>query len=319
MPIPPFTSADRTASSLVLAGVGVAIALVTAWGRTLGAPSELLAEGFGESIDTDNDGLDDTFELILGTSPFEIDTDFDLFTDSEEIARHSDPRDAGSFPLANALSIGQSAFVAGDEFRLVTLIYVPYAIANWSAMDLRLGLHTSAGTIELPPDIYAPFTTLTIVPTAMPGSIGLRLESSVPVATFAYVTNFAFIATITDQVGSAPKGAAATNLAWIAGVLAVVEPTSSSVVAPRNYSPNPGSGPLLSVRPIVVAEDVPPAFTSGEICLQSTTEVGYVDGVVELLVDSSNCEPADAYCAPTCAFEAGTTKEIVDPLALIGG
>jgi len=319
MPFPPIPSADRTASSLVLAGVGVAIALVSAWGQTLGTPSALLAEGFGESIDSDGDGLDDTFELILGTSPFEIDSDLDLFTDSEEIARHSDPRDAESFPLTNSLSIGQSAFVAGDEFRLVTLIYVPQATTDWSAMDLRFGLRTSAGTIELPLEVYAPFTTLTIVPTAAPGSIGLRLDSSVPVATFAYVTNFAFIATLTDQVGSAPMSAAATNLTWIAGVLAVIEPASSSVVAPRNYSPSPGSGPLLSVRPIVVPEDVPPAFTSGEICLQSTTEVGYVDGVVELLVDSSNCEPADAYCSPTCAFEAGTTKEIVDPLALIGG
>lgn len=319
MPIQAFPSADRTASSLVLAGVGMAIALVSAWGRTLGAPSELLAEGFGTSIDTDGDGLDDTFELILGTSPFEIDSDFDQYTDSEEIARQSDPRDGDSLPLVDELSIGQSAFVAGDEFRLVTLIYVPNANTDWSAMDLRLGLHTSAGTFELSPAIYAPFTTLTFVPTAVPGSLGLRLESTVPLATFEYVTNFAFVATITNQVGTPPTSAAATNLSWVAGALAVVEPSSTSVVAPRNYSPSPGSGPLLSVRPIVVPDDVPPAFTAGEICLQSTTEVGYVDGVVELLVDTSSCEPADAYCAPTCAFEAGTSKEIVDPLALIGG
>jgi len=66
-------------------------------------------------------------------------------------------------------------------------------------------------------------------------------------------------------------------------------------------------------------DEVPAAFASGQICLQSTTEVGFVDGVIELLVDSSSCEPADAYCSPTCEFEAGTTKELVDPLALIGG
>jgi hypothetical protein len=322
MPHEPTTSTPTGATlraNAPLALLGAAAAALGLWGHTLGEPRELAASGFGSGVDTDHDGLEDAFEVILGTSTIDLDTDYDGFSDSEEIARHSDPRDANSYPPSNTLSIGQAAFVAGGEFRLLTLIYVPYAITDWDTIDMRLGLHSQNGTMELLPEIYAPISTLAVLPTAVPGSVGLRLESTVPASIFEGVPWFAFVATITDQPGTTPKSAAATNLAYVAGVLAMIEPTSTSVVAPRNYSTGTGSGPLLSSRPIVVPDEVPAAFASGQICLQSTTEVGFVDGVIELLVDSSSCEPADAYCSPTCEFEAGTTKELVDPLALIGG
>ncbi|MCW8831249.1 MAG: hypothetical protein OQK32_06995 [Gammaproteobacteria bacterium] len=58
------------------------------------------ADGVGDStdIDDDNDGLDDTYELVLGTDPLIIDTDNDGFTDGEEVIAGTDPLDINSMP-----------------------------------------------------------------------------------------------------------------------------------------------------------------------------------------------------------------------------
>ncbi|QDU83008.1 hypothetical protein Pla163_01040 [Planctomycetes bacterium Pla163] len=304
-------------ASLVVSGLVTAAA--ASWTWSVAAADEVSATAMDPTLDSDHDGVVDVFELIMGTNLASADTDQDGCGDAEEIARLSDPRDQYSLPESDDTHLGQYAFVADDTFHLVTLTYLPYAIVDWHGFDLRLGFKNTAGQVELIPQVYQQFATVAFIPGAVTNSLIVKLEIKVPASLFENIGPFAFFATLSTQPGTAPKTAAATNIEQVAGVFAAVEKSTTSVVAPRNYWSQNGSGPSLSIRPIVVSDEVPVAFTIGQICLQSTTEVGYSNGIVELLIDSSSCEPADAYCSPNCPFEAGNTKELADPLALIGG
>lgn len=51
------------------------------------------------SADSDGDGLSDTYEVMLGTDPFNPDTDGDGFSDGVEVASGSDPLDPNCTPL----------------------------------------------------------------------------------------------------------------------------------------------------------------------------------------------------------------------------
>lgn len=50
------------------------------------------------SLDSDNDGIADTTEGALGTSPTDTDTDGDTYSDYDEVAAGSDPLDPNSIP-----------------------------------------------------------------------------------------------------------------------------------------------------------------------------------------------------------------------------
>lgn len=312
-------SRSRRLGALALALSGVATAAAVTWGHSLATADAARATGMAGGADSDSDGLSDVFESIVGTDLTSFDSDGDGIGDMEEIARQSDPRDGLSLPASDDISIGQSGYVDDGWFRLLTFIYVPYTVTNWNNFKLTMGLKTAAGQVELMPELYTPFTVAHEMEGAQPGTLVVRLETTVPAQLFESLGPFAFFATLTDQPGTGPKTAAAANIEFVAGVFTAIEKSSASVIAPRDYSPSGTSGPSLSMRPMVASDEVPVAFSVGKICVQTTTEVGYSNGVVELLIDSSNCEFADAYCSPNCPFEAGNTKSIVDPLALIGG
>ena len=64
-------------------------------------PADDSAPGGGtpaSTTDTDNDGLTDAFEAIIGTNPLLPDTDFDGYTDYEEYLAGTDPLDATDYP-----------------------------------------------------------------------------------------------------------------------------------------------------------------------------------------------------------------------------
>ncbi|MEZ5979901.1 MAG: thrombospondin type 3 repeat-containing protein [Planctomycetota bacterium] len=307
------------ASTFAIAGSAVVAVGVAVMSHEVATAPEVHAVGFEIGPDTDLDGLSDVFEDVLSTNAAAIDSDGDGFTDLEEIARQSDPRNELSIPVTSGKSIGQAAFVEGAQMRVLTLVYVPWAAVDWSKFDLHMGLQTPVGTIELGPEVYAPLSTLKFYPGSKPGSLVARLESTVPASIFEGIGSFALYATLAELPSTKPAYAAATNFVEVAGVFAAIERTDAAVLAPRALTPSSGSGPMLSIWPLVPPEDVPSAFIVGQICIQTTTEVGYVGATLEVLVDSSDCKSADSYCSPTCPFEIGTTKQIVDALALIGG
>jgi len=60
--------------------------------------SDPLISGSPTFVDTDNDGLIDAREILIGTNPNDPDTDHDGFSDGEEYQRGSDPLDPHSVP-----------------------------------------------------------------------------------------------------------------------------------------------------------------------------------------------------------------------------
>lgn len=61
--------------------------------------SDPLVSGSPAFVDTDNDGLIDAREILIGTNPNNPDTDNDGFSDGEEYQRGSDPLDPDSVPV----------------------------------------------------------------------------------------------------------------------------------------------------------------------------------------------------------------------------
>ena len=86
-------------------------------------------DGMGDACDSDddNDGLDDSYELSIGTNPLLVDTDSDGFGDGLEDANGSDPLSTTSTP-ANGDINENGAVDAGDSLlaaRIVTGLLTP--------------------------------------------------------------------------------------------------------------------------------------------------------------------------------------------------
>ncbi|MFW9978119.1 MAG: SBBP repeat-containing protein [Candidatus Thorarchaeota archaeon] len=77
--------------------------------------------------DSDMDGLSNEDEISYGTNPFCIDTDNDNYNDGYEIAHHSDPLDAHSYPGATSPSdydIAYSSYIGGSGSEQVQVVQV---------------------------------------------------------------------------------------------------------------------------------------------------------------------------------------------------
>ncbi len=102
MPTPPRTYSSAAAEKLRLALLALAAAATTGcglsggsyYGTTGGVPPMM-------PVDSDGDGLNDDDELLLGTDPYNWDTDGDGFSDGAEARIHkTDPLDPKSAPPA---------------------------------------------------------------------------------------------------------------------------------------------------------------------------------------------------------------------------
>lgn len=109
------------------------------------------------------------------------------------------------------------------------------------------------------------------------------------------------------------------------GGSASAQPASSSAASSSTTPGQPApsskakSQPLPSIyRPI---EPLPPETVKpNSLCVQETMVVGAVGSSLILEVIEANCEPFDGTCSPNaCKATAGSTTEVLDPLALIGG
>ena len=85
-----------------------------------------------QPIDSDNDGLTDVEETILGTHPLLTDTDGDGFGDGVEVTAGTDPLDNASHPPADGDVTGDGNLNVADLLimqRIVLGIITPSTIA----------------------------------------------------------------------------------------------------------------------------------------------------------------------------------------------
>lgn len=294
-----------------VAGPAAAVlaAAATAFGlaAVLGPRPSLEASHAGWGQDTDQDGLSDALERVLGLDPLLPDTDGDGFPDALELALGSDPRDPNSTPTTQDLAVGMAAYVEGEALVLNTLVHLPEA----NLAGLALGFNVRLGGVNYPIDTQTFWSLSQISAASSYNGVDLLVVISTPLpkSVLTVLGPLSFFATL-GPVGAPPFSAGAVSLIELDGIAHQIVPNSG---LDQQYQAT------SFYRPLVPAEELPISFHAGKLCVQTTRAVGAVPPVLVLEVVTSTCEEADAYCAPSCAFQSGSTVEVLDPLALVGG
>ncbi|MHC5012488.1 MAG: hypothetical protein ACYTG6_16345 [Planctomycetota bacterium] len=309
----------------LLPWVGGLSTLALAFGLHLGAPHGLWADG-GVSqagflpratVDTDGDGLVDVLEEVLWLDQDRADSDGDGWGDAEELARSSDPKDRSSVPDPREIGLGVQGYSIDGRLHVVLAIYQRGGVGADHTFDLAAVVE--GRLIPLDPRVYVPFTTVTVVPGAVPEDTVHLLDMNLPGRVLRHLR----------QVSFALRGAhAGSQEVDEAAVLNVVVASGSpyavgvSAIAGQGAIAK-GKGQTLST---IYNSLVPPSrsqpgssSSSGKVCVQRTTVVGGGGASLLLEVVSGSCQDGDGVCPSSCSSTPGSTVRVVDPLALIGG
>ena len=274
-------------------------------------PTPLCAEtaGVGNSADADRDGLTDLQEKILGTAPNLADPDGDGFTDLEEITRHSDPHDSASIPSTTRVNLAVFARAEADQLLVSTAVFVKNGPLPTSGF--KFGAVVDGVQYTLRPRAYLEATRMQIHRTRDGGTIFV-LETALVDTLVGWLGGMSFFSTVVDQLDPDVTLVQALNVTEVDGLL-----MSYSAIGPDETGGPTG----VIYRPLVDEKDVPAEETSkGQACFQTTSTVGSKGASIVQEVESASCEEMDSFCAPTsCSAAVGTTIDLVDPGALIGG
>lgn len=257
------------------------------------------------SLDLDGDGLVDVQESILQTDAFQTDSDGDGFSDLEEFSRGSDPTLFADVPATPDAAVAMTGRAQNGTFRAVTALYVP----GGSLAGATVSFGVLAGGVMAPLDPLLLFAgaNLTVVPTGTGSDVVYLLETPMPESLIFALGSVSFYATYASAGSPTVETAAAINLETVNGVVTQIAGGTS--------------GPGSTYRPLADDPDIPANWTPAQVCVQNLTTVGVVGSVLQQVVDSASCEPiqSDSYCPPDCSNLTGTTRELIDPLGLIGG
>ena len=267
--------------------------------------------------DSDGDGLTDLFEDILGTGTQRADSDGDGYWDAEEFARQSDPLDASDIPVLAPASCGMGIYETGNSLRPVVALYV--ADGDLRGAELGMGARVGNQLRGLPLSFFSKNATISQSPTAVSQSVVYIFDGTLNPKHVHRLNDLSVYATVDYR--SSIISADAVNLASIDGV--VVE---HILTAFHSAKPNPslvfGQGSSGVYKPLGGPSGTPPppTWVSGKVCAQGMI-VGGVNGpVVYQEVVSADCEDGWAsYCGSDCTSSVGSTVQMLDPLALIGG
>jgi hypothetical protein len=269
-------------------------------------------------LDSDFDGLTDAQERVLRTSPFDVDTDRDGFSDLEEFARHSDPTSARSTPLPADLGIGMSARGEGGENRIVIATYFANGIA--SGKSVSLGIAFAGRMIALDPADYQSGSTRQELPAAASGAtvviVDIPFDTS-PVHTYGSLSVFA---SLSENRSSTVLAADAIDLVSTDGIPCLVEDPSERARALPFLGGWASHGSLYTPIPPTGEDTIPDTWTQEQICYQTSVVIGGYGGIIiHEIIDGKCIDEWDAYCRSDCESSAGSTFETFDPLGLIGG
>lgn len=298
---------------------GVATGAAVTLGLVLGQGRPLAAGYVGSVSDSDGDGIGDVAELIRQTDPDAADTDGDGFSDLEELARGMDPTVPDTSAAAEQLTIGLSTTGDGQWVRADVAFYLPDG--DYDGLGLEFGAFApvmGANGIEglqvpFPVELTLANGSLGFAPGREAGSLVIHFDVLVPQAVFETLGWVPLYATV-GPVGVGPTAAAAQTIVYEGEVLLSLESLEAS-----GYATTSQVGGVVA-RPIEPEDNVPASMSLNQVCVQSASQVGGGGGLIELQVDSSECVEADfLFCSSGCASQVGSSRTIVDPLALIGG
>jgi hypothetical protein len=264
--------------------------------------------------DQDGDGLSDQQELILGTLTFRADSDRDSYSDFEEVARGSEPMNATSLPEDAPYGIGSCASEEDGYVRMLLTIHTaPDELSN---LRLVLGVVYNGRIIRIEPGEFR-YQNGFLPPgrdaTSRLAGMELGLTSRL-VRRLGRVHLFAVLGS--TRPGS-ERLVTTLSLASMGGVITSIQQRRVGL------TPSGGAGGTQGVvyRPLGGDESVTAGgWEAGQICFQRTSAVGSNGGSIEYEVNGADSIPMDTQCNPgECSSGVGTSLDLPDPAALIGG
>lgn len=314
----PRRTSDVTRALAVVFGLPILICCFASFTGTASAQVALhcstpLSSDTTDSLqDKDGDGLDDALELGQNSLTDRADSDNDGWNDAEELARGSLATAYSSQPPERQLvSIGGSAYMRAGKLHVAFASYIRSgSLAN---ANIEIGVLVLKRMVPLAPATYAQHLTVTTVPSHTPGELVMVMDLIVPNIALVRSGKMSVYAKL--SVGDFLRSAAAINMVMQGNTPVIL--LNPSQVAPGAVEQ---LGPGLLHRPL--GGTTPPiTWSSGEICFQQVEAVGSHGAMVTQEVSSASCVSGwDGYCdGASCSSSVGTTVDLVDPAALIGG
>jgi len=307
------------------------VLITAAWLALSEAPLEVgrtLSATETQRIDSDQDGLTDFQESILGTDPDALDTDGDTFTDLEELARNSSPLDETSLPVLATTDVGMYASARDGLVSLNSAVFVPRG--ELLQLSYYFGAIIEGEIIVIPGSQVAQSSQQWVFPAREGGHLAV-VEFQLPEWMIHYVGKVSFFAGATtgDPLDpSTSKRISSTTLASVSDSIMSINPITSLPTS-SNDSGDSGGGDAggaggdvgggVWYKPLSGDDEIPAELTSGEVCIQSVQFVGTLGANDIYEVSSASCEPMDSYCSSSsCTAAEGAALEIPNPGAIFG-
>jgi len=266
--------------------------------------------------DTDQDGLPDSQEVVLGTDPLSADTDHDGYGDGEEFALQTNPLSFADVPRGLTLSIGMVARGEGSKIKVFTAILDPDgSMAN---NTIRFGALIDGEVIPL--DFTAQRGSSTGNASGALGGPLFLMEFEVPRKVFKRHRQVTYFAAVGSPGASNYASADKVDLFTHNGIVIMRDILTDPQQA---IDPNATQTPGTTIhQPIPLEGDggVPIDWEPGQVCFQETMVVGASGAVVSHEVISAECVDGwDTYCASDCAGTVGSSYQTIDTGVLLGG
>ena len=288
-------------------------------GGHLARPATVEAQFQPIGFDSDGDGLSDSLEGTIGLSPDRDDTDRDDWSDSEELARGSDPKDKSDVPSSDKLDLSIDGYSEDGVFHLVVSIFTQGGLSQ--PHTFNLGLVYRGVPYALPPQIYLPVTDVRVVHARMLTDRVHILDIHIPQSVIDSLQDISFYAMATPEGAHAPTDADALNITMSQGIpFALV---SSGSVNPSGSLGPPAGGSAGArggfYQPLVPGSKVPQGSQQGQVCVQRSRVIGTSGSGLQMQIEEAFCVEGDGFCGGDCTSTLGKTFTVIDPLLLIGG
>jgi hypothetical protein len=287
------------------------------------SPRELKAAPPSNAQDPDGDGLVNQQEAILGTNPFEADTDHDGLTDLEELARKSSPLFDSSLPAGNGLALGMTA--RGGDLMPHALIAMYLPDGKLRNKNFKVGVFVGGRTVALSDAYLQSEAKLAFYPARDPVARIATLDLPIaPRFVLAY-GQMSMFATLGDAAQGGVQAADSIHLLAFGSTI-VLEFTNPMIKGGGSTSTTSqptggaGSGSIGSIYIPLPQGGSSNTWLPGQVCFQQTSVIGVSGAKITQQVTSAECQLGwDSFCPGTCSATVGNAYTTIDPLGLIGG
>jgi hypothetical protein len=261
-------------------------------------------------MDTDNDGLDDVLEVLLGTSITDADTDNDTYSDLDEHLQGTNPLvyDAPGRPSAINRALKVDVYSNGGD-----VVIQVSGLFTQGISGLRLFAADSLRFVQVRPSFLAAFQNDVRSFNSNIANLKAKVyRVKLPAQYFHNSPAMAVGATANlDGVGYGSQ----SQLVSYANYL--VEFRDAATFG-RSSQTSGGSGGLFPTSP---GDSLPGEITLGQVCVQSLQEIASLGGGQKLYqVADSYCDYLpNAACFSSCAAAIGNSVVGIDIVGLLGG